>query len=103
MSRKRITKYNALFTKLVLNCNEDDFALRLSKLSREENLFALDDSRFRTFWNQYKDKFNLTIEIKLKDDKDKDDLENEYLKYAIEENEKLGDFFKRIRLKRKYT
>jgi len=102
MSRRIITRYNALFTKLILSCIKDDININIAKICKDENILIADEHRLRAFWRKFKKRFEMNFEIELKDTKEKELFENEFLKYDIGDNETVGDYLRRIRIKKKF-
>jgi hypothetical protein len=96
MARKRITALDPLFIRMLLNANEGDFALRVTEVLRTEKVSDIGQgvSRFKRFWKENKDKFDIEFSIKLKDEYI-EQYEKAIDLYDIGEDELLGDYLER--------
>ena len=91
MARKRITMFDPLFTRTILCATSDDFKLNVSEVVRKERISDLNLQRFKTFWRRNKEKFNIDLEITLKDEYI-DKYEEHLINFDIGDDEFLGDY-----------
>ena len=96
MGRKQLTKYDALYVKIILGIVKDNININFSSLARKEKLTLIQETRLRRFFRTNKDEFNITINISLKDETKQDFYNKIIQEYNFDESETVGDFLKRI-------